>query len=188
MHFYTLLLIALGLSADATAVALCSGSLIRHLKLNKALKIAYFFGGFQGLMTLLGWLIGTSIIDLIRAIDHWIAFGLLTLVGCKMIREALDHSNPDQSVDPLDTKTLTTLAIATSLDALAVGISFATLEINILQGSLLIGGITFGLALIAVFVGHRFGGMFGKKIEILGGLILIGIGIKILFEHLSAPG
>lgn len=185
MNLLTTFLIAIGLSADAVAVALCSGSMIRHLTLNKVLKIALFFGVFQAVMTLLGWLIGTSISSLIQAVDHWIAFGLLVGIGGKMVYESFHDAEEHQKMDPLDTHTLMALSIATSIDALAVGISIATFNVAIFKAGSLIGSTTFLLAFAGVFVGHRFGSFLGKKVELIGGTILISIGLKILVEHLS---
>lgn len=186
MNLSTTLLIAVGLSADATAVALCSGSLIRHLKLNKILKIALFFGGFQALMTLIGCLIGEAVISMLSSVDHWISFGLLAIVGGKMIHEAFEDEEREETYDPLNTWTLTVMAIATSIDALAVGVSLATVQAEILKASAIIGVTTFGLSMQGVFVGHQFGNVLGRKIEIVGGLILIGIGLRILVGHLTA--
>lgn len=185
MDLLTTFLIAIGLSADAVAVALCSGSIIRHLTLNKALKIALFFGGFQAVMTVIGWLIGTSISSLIQAVDHWIAFGLLAGIGGKMFYEAFHEPEEHKKMDPLDTHTLTALSIATSVDALAVGISIATFNVEIFKAGSLIGVTTFLLAFAGVLVGHRFGSFLGKKVELIGGAILISIGLKILVQHLS---
>lgn len=181
-------LIGVGVSADAVAVALCSGFLIKHLKFNKALKIALFFGGFQALMTLLGWFMSLGIQSLIENLDHWVAFALLGGIGGKMIYEAMTEDESCERFDPTNNHTLMVLAIATSLDALAVGISFGALQTDISKSTSIIGSITFFLSLIAVFIGHKFGNFLGRKIEILGGLVLIGIGFKILFDHLSASG
>lgn len=175
----------LGLAADACAVSLSSGMVIKHIKLNKALKISLFFGCFQGLMLLIGWLIGLSFRDLLSRIDHWIAFGLLCFLGGKLIYESLQIENNDKPFNPLDFYTLLGLAIATSIDALAVGISFSVLKISIFSAASLVGMITFGICFVAVYIGHSFGDLFKNKIEIIGGLVLIFMGIKILFEHLS---
>jgi putative Mn2+ efflux pump MntP len=186
MDLLTTELIAIGLSADATAVALCSGLVMPHVKFNNATKIALFFGVFQFFMTLLGWLLGSSVKAWIAVIGHWIAFGLLGGIGSKMIYEALQADTCDrEKIDPMCNRTLTTLAIATSIDALAVGISLVTLEPAILRACGIIGVTTFLMSLAAVYIGHRFGAMLGSKLEIVGGLILIGIGLKILTEHLA---
>jgi manganese efflux pump family protein len=181
-------LIAVGVSADAVAVALCSGLLIKHLRLNKALKIALFFGGFQAMMTLLGWFMSLGIQSLIQNVDHWIVFALLGGIGGKMIYEAINEDDNCERFDPTNNHTLMVLAFATSIDALAVGISFGALQTDISKSTSIIGSITFLLSLLAVFVGHRFGNFLGRRIEIVGGLVLIGIGAKILFEHLTTQG
>ncbi|MBD2310867.1 manganese efflux pump [Desertifilum sp. FACHB-1129] len=185
MNVMTTVFMGLGLAADAFAVAISSGITIRHITLNKALKIALFFGGFQAFMPLLGWLAGLSIQDLISSVDHWIAFGLLCLIGGKMVYEACQHEEDcDLKMNPLDTQVLLTLSVATSLDAFAVGLGLGILEDSIFKAAATIGGITFLLCFMGVFIGHKCGCIFQTKIEILGGLILIGIGCKILLEHL----
>lgn len=185
MNSFTTVLIAFGLAADAFAVSISSGIKIKALRINHSLLIATFFGCFQAFMPLAGWLVGRGLEDLISNVDHWIAFSLLTLVGCRMIYEA-SHENPNQQeLDPLNTYVLLTLAIATSIDALVAGISFALLENYIATLVIAIGTITFLLSFIGVFIGNKFGSYFSSKIEIVGGFILIGIGTKILIEHLS---
>lgn len=180
----TNILVALGLAADAFAVSLSSGIQIKNIKINKALKIALSFGVFQALMPLLGWWVGLSLRDLISSVDHWMAFGLLSFIGGRMIYESTQEVS-DRKFNPLDIYTLLMLSIATSLDALAVGVGFAVLKTSILAAISVIGFITFFLCFIGVFVGHKFGNLFQNKIEIFGGLILISIGSKILFEHLT---
>ena len=180
----TNILIALGLAADAFAVSLSSGIQIKNIKINKALKIALSFGIFQALMPLIGWWIGLSLRDLISSVDHWVVFGLLSFIGSRMIYESTQEVN-NRKFNPLDIYTLLILSIATSLDALAVGVGFAVLKTSILAAISVIGFITFFLCFIGVFVGHKFGNLFQNKIEILGGLILICIGSRILFEHLT---
>jgi len=186
MDSTTTVLLALGLAADAFAVSLSSGLTIRHMKINKALKIALFFGGFQALMPLIGWLLGLSFRSFISSIDHWVAFGLLSFIGGRMIYEATQEEICDEKFNPLDIYTLLTLSVATSIDALAVGLGFSVLKTSILAAVTVIGFITFFLCFIGVFLGHKFGDLFQKKIEILGGSILIIIGTKILIEHLTA--
>ncbi len=180
-------LISIGLSADACAVALSSGLAIKNLTINKALKIALFFGVFQGIMPIIGWSLGIGFNQWITSIDHWIAFILLSLIGGKMIYEAVTEKEEDDTNVKFttDNKTLLTLAIATSIDALAVGLSFAFLEVEILKSSAIIAIVTFALSLLSVYIGHKMGDFFKGQIDILGGIILIGIGIKILFEHLK---
>jgi putative Mn2+ efflux pump MntP len=181
----TTVFLSLGLAADAFAVAVSSGLAIKHMKVNKALKIALFFGGFQALMPVIGWLIGLSFSFLISAIDHWIAFGLLSFIGGRMIYEALQTKECEKKFNPLDTGTLITLSVATSIDALAVGIGFAVLKDSIAPAVAAIGFITFFLAFAGVFIGHKCGNLFANKIEMLGGAILIFIGSRILFLHLT---
>lgn len=176
---------AIGLSADAFAVSLTSGLLIKHIKINKALKIALFFGGFQALMPLIGWVAGLTFRDLLADFDHWVAFALLGLLGGKMIYESLTSDDDERRFNPLDTYTLLVLAIATSLDALAAGLGLAVIKTSIVLAVTIVGAITFSFCFIGVFIGHKFGNLFSKKIEIIGGLILISIGSKILFEHLK---
>lgn len=185
MDAATTILLSLGLAADAFAVAVSSGLAIKHMKVNKALKIALFFGVFQALMPVLGWLIGLSFSSLITPIDHWIAFGLLSFIGGRMIYESLQSEECEKKFNPLDTGTLITLSVATSIDALAVGLGFAVLKNSIAPAVTAIGFITFFLAFAGVFIGHKFGNLFANKIEILGGAILIFIGSRILFMHLT---
>lgn len=175
--------LALALSADAMAVSMTSGLMIRHIKINKAIKIALFFGVFQAIMPMIGWIVGLTFRDFMTSFDHWIAFVLLGLIGGKMIYESFQE-NEAEKFNPLDNSTLLALAIATSIDALAAGLGLSMLKSSIILACTLIGVITFVLSFIAVFLGHRFGGLFNQKIEIIGGLILILIGSKILCEHL----
>ncbi len=185
MDAATTILLSLGLAADAFAVAVSSGLAIKHMKVNKALKIALFFGGFQALMPVIGWFFGLSFSFLITPIDHWIAFGLLSFIGGRMIYESLQTEECDKKFNPLDTGTLITLSVATSIDALAVGIGFAVLKTSIGPVVSTIGFITFFVVFAGVFIGHKCGNLFGNKIEFLGGVILIAIGSNILFSHLT---
>ena len=185
MDAATTVLLSLGLAADAFAVAVSSGLAIKHMKVNKALKIALFFGGFQALMPVIGWLFGLSFSFLRTPIDHWIAFGLLSFIGGRMIYESLQTEECDKKFNPLDTGTLITLSVATSIDALAVGIGFAVLKTSIGPVVSAIGFITFFVVFAGVFIGHKCGNLFGNKIEFLGGVILIAIGSNILFSHLT---
>jgi len=184
MTFVTLLLIAIGVSADAFAVALGKGLGMRRLNYRHAVLIALAFGVFQAVMPLVGWLVGTQFQSLITSIDHWIAFGLLALVGGKMLYEAFSKGGDEKEDDGLRVRELLLLSFATSIDALAVGISFAFLEVDILPAVALIGATTAVLSFAAVLIGHRAGTRFKRPAEIAGGLILIGIGTKILFDHL----
>jgi putative Mn2+ efflux pump MntP len=185
MESLSTVLMALGLSADAFAVSLSSGLLIKHIKVNKALRIALFFGGFQALMPLVGWAAGLTFRDLLADFDHWIAFVLLGLIGGKMIYESLTDNDDERKFNPLDPYTLLVLAIATSLDAFAAGLGLSVIKTPIVLAVTIIGAITFSLSFVGVFIGHKFGNLFSKKIEVLGGIILIFIGSKILFEHLK---
>ena len=179
------ILLSFGLAADAFAVAVSSGLAIKHMKVNKALKIALFFGVFQALMPVIGWLIGLSFSFLITPIDHWIAFGLSSFIGGRMIYESLQSDECEKKFNPLDTGTLITLSVATSIDALAVGLGFAVLKDSIALAVTAIGFITFFLAFAGVFIGHKCGNLFANKIEILGGAILIFIASRILFLHMT---
>lgn len=182
-----LLLIALGLSMDAFAVAICKGLNMTKLNYKKCLLIATFFGGFQALMPFIGWMLGTQFQSYITSFDHWIAFILLVFIGGKLIYESLKKDECDApSTDELKLKELLVLAIATSIDALAVGITFALLpDTNIWISILLIGIITFVLSFIGVLIGNKFGSKYEKKAELAGGIILVIIGFKILLEHLN---
>jgi putative Mn2+ efflux pump MntP len=184
MDTITLLLIALGLSMDAFAVSISNGITIKHQRANHALRIGLFFGSFQALMPLIGWSAGLSFREFISGVDHWIAFGLLIFIGGKMIYESTRMDAREKESKPLSLSTLLILSVATSIDALAVGISFALLKISIITPIIVIGTVTFILSSLGVLVGNKAGHFFEKKIEVLGGLILIGIGAKILIEHL----
>ncbi len=185
MDTLTLLLIAFGLAMDAFAVSISNGMTIKHQRANHALRIGIFFGSFQALMPLIGWSAGMNLRDLISGVDHWMAFGLLTFIGCKMIYESKKMDAREKEAKPLNLPTLLMLSIATSIDALAVGISFALLNISIVTPILVIGAVTFALSFLGVLIGKKIGHFFEKKIEVVGGLILIGIGVKILIEHLN---
>ena len=183
-----LVLIGVGLSMDAFAVALCKGLSMRRVNYAHAAVIALFFGVFQAVMPLIGWVLGTQFTRYITSVDHWIAFALLGYIGGKMIWDAL-HEAPETAPcageGRLDLKELLMLAVATSIDALAVGITFAFLQVSILPAVATIGLITFALSFAGVVVGNRFGTRFQKKAEIAGGVVLVLIGLKILLEHLG---
>lgn len=183
MNYITLLLIAFGLSMDAFAVSISNGITIQRQRTNHALRIGIFFGSFQALMPLIGWSVGLNLRGLISGVDHWIAFALLSFIGCKMIYESRKMDAREKETKSLSLVTLLILSVATSIDALAVGLSFALLNISIVTPILVIGFVTFALSFLGVLTGSKIGHFFEKKIEILGGLILIGIGIKILIEH-----
>lgn len=183
MDFTQLLLIAVGLAADALAVSVSSGAIIRKMHLRHALRIAIFFSFFQGLMPWIGWELASLAGDWFQRIDHWIAFTLLVLIGGKMVYDSRQIREEDDR-DPLNLYILFTLAIATSIDALAIGVTFSFLDISILEPVLIIGLVTFILSLMGTYIGAFFGHIFEDKIELAGGIILIGIGVKILLEHL----
>jgi len=185
MDMFTILFIAVGLAMDSFAVSITSGIAMKKLRINSALKIAVFFGLFQAGMPIIGWLAGLSLREFISGIDHWIAFGLLSLIGCKMIYESIRKEPGEKEIDRLNAYVLLVLSVATSIDALAVGLSFAFLKVSIATPIIIIGIVTFLLSFLGVFVGNRLGHFFERKIEIVGGLVLIGIGIKILVEHLA---
>jgi manganese efflux pump family protein len=187
MDYVSIILIAIGLSMDAFAVSMTSGCVMKKLRIRYALRISVFFGGFQALMPIIGWLAGSGLKTYIENFDHWIAFGILTVIGVKMILEAsvLDKDDKEEKKPAYDNILLLLgLAIATSIDALAVGITFSLLNANIFVSAGIIGVITFVLSFLGVFFGCKFGGIFKKKVEILGGIVLVGIGLKILIEHL----
>lgn len=188
MGFQEIFLIGIGLSMDAFAVALCKGLNMKKLNYFHAVIIALFFGGFQALMPLLGWFLGNSFEAYIVSVDHWIAFGLLVYIGGKMAYDAVkgdDEEETETSGDKLDLKELLIMAIATSIDALAVGITLAFSKVPIMQSITIIGITTFVLSISGVMIGNRFGMKFKSKAEIAGGVILILIGCKILLEHLG---
>ncbi len=167
---------------DSFSVSVANGLATKTFKISKALTIALFFGLFQGLMPIFGWLAGEYIADYISAFDHWVAFGLLTIIGVKMIYESISNK-PAKFLRAYTLKVILILSIATSIDALAVGLSFSFLDISIFFPAIIIGVITFLLSFFGVYVGGRFGKVLKNRIEILGGLILIVIGLKILLEH-----
>lgn len=185
MDLLTILGIGIALSMDAFSVSICKGLSTNKLSLKTALLCGLWFGGFQAIMPLIGYYFGVQFEHLIVSIDHWIAFGLLLLIGANMIREAF--SGEDEENDSAGTcfKTMFLLAIATSIDALAVGVSFAFLQVNIWLAVLTIGITTFLFSFGGVFIGNFFGARYSKPAEVAGGVILIFIGTKILLEHLS---
>lgn len=189
MGFVELFLIGVGLSMDAFAVSICKGLGMKRLNMKQALVIGLFFGGFQALMPLIGWALGTQLADFITPIDHWIAFVLLVVIGGKMLLDAFRGGDEEEAGEPKDTsldfKELLMLAIATSIDALAVGITFAFLGVNIVCAIVIIGVTTFVLSVGGVAVGHAFGARYEKGATIAGGIVLILIGCKILLEHLG---
>ena len=182
MDFVTVILIAIGLAMDAFAVSIAKGISVNHNRRRSAILLASLFGGFQALMPVIGWLAGLGLRDIIMGIDHWIAFGLLGIIGAKMIYDST--KSEDGKEENITLLIALTLAVATSIDALMVGLSFAFLEESILIPILIIGIVTFVLSLAGFKFGSGMGRVFGKRIKVLGGLILIFIGIRILAEHL----
>lgn len=177
-------MLGIGLAMDAFSVSVSDGMLLGRVKLKNAIKIALFFGVFQFIMPVLGYLAGTTFSGIIEAYDHFVAFALLAIIGGKMIFEAFgDEEKESSPTDPLAFKTLLILAVATSIDALAVGITFATLQAPVITSSAIIGIVTFAISLSGVYLGGKFGDIFGRKASVIGGLILIAIGAKILIEH-----
>ncbi|MDO4618134.1 MAG: manganese efflux pump MntP family protein [Clostridia bacterium] len=172
-----------GLAMDAFSASVTSGITIGKVKIRNAAKIALFFGLFQFLMPVVGYLAGITFSGIIESFDHWVAFLLLLFIGGKMIFEAFHCDEEVCQKNPLSVGTLTVLAIATSIDALAVGVTFATINTPVLESSLIIGAVTFIISYIGVFLGSKCGDIFGNKAEITGGTILILIGLKILLEH-----
>lgn len=185
MGLGSLFFIAVGLSMDAFAVSVCKGLSMRKLQWRYAVLAGLYFGGFQAFMPFLGYLLGSQFQDAITSIDHWIAFVLLGVIGINMIRESREEECPSPS---FDVKTMTVLAVATSIDALAVGITFAFLKVNILWAVAFIGCTTFLLSIAGVAVGNIFGSRYKSKAEIAGGIILILMGLKILLEHMGILG
>ena len=183
MGFVELFLIAVGLSMDAFAVSVCKGLSVRKVRLRHLLLAGLYFGGFQFLMPVIGWLLGVRFEHLIQSVDHWIAFGLLSIIGLSMIRES--RSGAEELNDDFGFRTMLLLAVATSIDALAVGVTFAFLEVQILPAALLIGLTTFLLSALGTWIGHVFGLRWKAWAERIGGIILILIGLKILLEHLG---
>jgi putative Mn2+ efflux pump MntP len=184
MDVLTIVLIAVGLAMDAMAVSIAKGITIEHKRRKSGLILAMSFGVFQMFMPVIGFFAGLSFKDLIMGIDHWIAFGLLVFLGSKMIYDSTRKMDKKEN-ESLKLHSVLTLSVATSIDALMVGLSFAFLQISILDPILIIGLVTFSLSLLGFFFGCRLGDFFGNKIKIIGGLILIGIGIRILLEHLA---
>jgi len=186
MGLITLLLIAFSLSFDSFAVSVCSGlSLCRkHLRLIDAVKISITLAIFQGIMPVLGWFLGSTLKDYIQQADHWIAFGLLSILGVRMILEGRVPINEKKIKNPLSLKVLIPMSIATSIDAFAVGVSFSFFYTNIIFPAVLIGFVTFGVSLSGIFMGKKVGSKLAGNAEIAGGIILIAIGVKILIQHL----
>lgn len=183
MGLLELFVIAVGLSMDACAVSICKGLSLGKIKLKHMVIAGLWFGGFQGLMPAIGYLVGSIFADKITAIDHWIAFVLLTFIGGSMIKESFEKEEElDSCMDP---KCMFILAVATSIDALAMGVTFAFLKVSIVWSVLFIGVVTFVLSAIGIKIGSIFGAKYKSKAELAGGIVLILMGLKILFEHLG---
>lgn len=187
MGLIELFLIAVGLSMDAFAVSVCKGLAMPKCTFKKAAIVGLWFGGFQALMPAIGYVLGAQFQETIASIDHWIAFVLLALIGGNMIHEALDNDEEEADAS-LDVKTMFLLAVATSIDALAIGITFAFLKVNIIPAVCFIGIVTFIISFARVKIGNVFGARYKNKAEIVGGVILILLGLKILLEHLGFLG
>ena len=183
MDLLTLLTLAVGLAMDAFAVSICKGLAMREKVLKKGIIVGLWFGGFQALMPTIGFFLGTQFKDQITSIDHWIAFVLLGLIGINMVKEALSNDE-EQADDSIAVKEMFMLAVATSIDALAVGITFAFLNVHIVSAASMIGVCTFLISFVGVKIGNIFGAKYKSKAELAGGIILILLGFKILFEHL----
>ena len=184
MGLIELFLIAVGLSVDAFAVSVCKGLAMPKCTFKKAAIVGLWFGGFQALMPAIGYVLGAQFQEAIASIDHWIAFVLLALIGGNMIHEALDNDEEEADAS-LNVKTMFLLAVATSIDALAIGITFAFLKVNIIPAVCFIGIVTFIISFAGVKIGNVFGARYKNKAEIVGGIILILLGLKILLEHLG---
>ena len=186
MTFLELLLIAIGLSMDAFSVSICKGLTTKRFSWRMALVCGLWFGFFQALMPIIGYFLGSQFARFIESVDHWIAFGLLVLIGANMIREAVcDDQEEGKDNGAIDFKTMLLLAIATSIDALAVGVSLACIQVKLWSSVLIIGIITFLFSVLGVKIGNVFGSKYEKSAGIIGGIILILIGLKILLEHLG---
>jgi len=186
LDFASILIIALGLSADCFAVAFGGSCSLKKITPIQVLRLAFFFGGFQAIMPTLGWLLGRTFVQFIGPFDHWLAFGLLAFVGGKMIWEFF-HEKAEASEKEVDItrgSKLLLLSVATSIDAMAAGLSFAFLEVNIVLAIVTIGVVSFIVTVIGVMLGRKMGSFLGRWAELVGGLVLIGIGLRIVIEHL----
>lgn len=184
METIEILLIGIGLAMDAFAVSICKGLSMKSMSWKKALIVGLYFGTFQALMPVIGYFLGATFENLVTQIDHWIAFALLTFIGSNMLKEAFTKNEENRN-DNVDFKTMIILAIATSIDALAVGITFAFLKVDIILATIIIGIVTLIICIIGVKLGNKFGDKYERKAEVVGGAILILIGLKILLEHLK---
>jgi len=184
MNILTILLIALGLSFDTFAVSVSTGITITDIRFWQGVKIAVILGLFQGIMPLIGWIAGLQVVHFIEDYDHWVAFILLAFLGIKMAYESIKSDEGTSGFNPLKFTVLIGMAIATSIDALVVGFSFALVDMNIYWVIIAIGMVTFIVAMVGMLFGKKIGARLGKKMEIIGGIILFGIGIKILLSHI----
>jgi putative Mn2+ efflux pump MntP len=184
MGFFEITFIAVGLAMDASAVSLVAAATGYAEGRRAVFRLYFHFGLFQFFMTVLGWLLGQGFVDYIHAVDHWVAFGLLAFVGLKMIRSGIKPPGRADTADPSRGMTMVMLSVATSIDALAVGLSLALLHVNIWYSAIIIGVVTGVLSFLAIRIGRRIGTALGQRMEILGGVILIAIGLKILLSSL----
>ena len=184
MSLFEIIVISIGLAMDAFAVSVCKGLSMKKFNIKNAIIISLYFGTFQALMPVIGYFLGTTFCEFVKSIDHWLAFILLLVIGIDMIKSSFDDELEKRN-DKTDIKTMLVLAIATSIDALACGITFAFLKVNLIFAITLIGVITFILSIIGVYLGNKFGDKFQNKAELAGWIILILIGLKILLEHLG---
>ena len=188
MNLFDLIVIAIGLSMDAFAVSICKGLAVQSVRKRHVMTVGLYFGGFQALMPLAGYMLGRQFEAMIASIDHWIAFVLLAVIGGNMAREAISGGDDGDSDDSFDFKTMLPLAVATSIDALAIGVTFAFLRVSIIPAVLLIGATTFAFSAGGLHIGNMFGTRYKSKAELVGGIILILLGGKILVEHLFFGG
>ena len=184
MGIEELIILSIGLAMDAFAVSICKGISMKKMDWKKAIIIGLWFGTFQAIMPLIGYLLGSTFEQIVKKVDHWFAFILLSAIGANMIKESFSEDTEDEN-DDISVKAMFILAVATSIDALAVGITFAFFKVNIILAISLIGIITFALAVVGTKIGNRFGGKYESKAELAGGIILVLLGLKILLEHLG---
>lgn len=184
MNNLEIFLIGVGLAMDAFAVAVCKGLSMKQIKMNKSIIVGGYFGIFQGLMPIIGYILGVSFQEIITKVDHWISFILLAVIGINMIKDSFSKETENLN-DRTNFKTMLPLSIATSIDALAIGITFAFLKVNIIIAALIITITTFLISIIGVIIGNKVGNKLEKKAETFGGIILVLIGLKILLEHLN---
>ena len=183
MHLSELLIIAVGVSMDAFAVSICKGLSVRALQPRHSATTALWFGGFQALMPVIGYFLASSFANFVASVDHWIAFILLAIIGGKMLKDSFEKDESCEVNPDFSFKTMFAMAVATSIDALAVGVSFAFLKVNIWYAVLLIGIITGAFSAVGIYIGNLFGSKYKYKAEFVGGFILVAMGLKILLEH-----